>query len=142
MGQRIEILTEAERAWVAENVARARDLGRKYGGDPETSSAPSLAALDAIWSVFGAHLRSSGEDPNFLINMIGLAFGQRLVDELGLEWAVVTDEHGTEIAVHGQPNDILVFPTNAMAKRWTSGDENFVVDLYTAMAGDLRRLGR
>jgi hypothetical protein len=58
------------------------------------------------------------EDPNPFINAIGSAFGQALVDALGLEWAVVSDEHGTEIAVHGQPGDILVFPPNLVAKRF------------------------
>ena len=140
MATKVEDLTDSEQAWVAENVARARDLGRKYGGDPDDSTAPSLVALDAIWSTFGAHLRQSGEDPNVLINMIGLAFGQRLVDELGFSWGIVTDEYGTEIAVHGQPHDMVICPCNLIGKRWANGDDQFVAQLFTAMVADILRL--
>lgn len=52
-----------------------------------------------------------------MINALGLAFGQYLVDRLGLVWKLVEDEHGTEVAVHGQVGDVLVFPPNLVAKR-------------------------
>jgi len=37
--------------------------------------------------------------------MIGLSFGQRLVDDFGLRWVVIADEHGTEIAVYREADD-------------------------------------
>ena len=38
--------------------------------------------------------------------MFGVAFGQYLVDDLGLSWKVVEDQYGTEMAV--SPNGWLV----------------------------------
>ena len=59
------------------------------------------------------------------------------VDDLGLAWVVATDEHGTEIAVHGEPGDVLIYPTNLVAKRWTSGEDRFIEPLFAAMRADL-----
>lgn len=123
--------TAAERRWIDENVARARSLAEKYGGDT------SLRALDVVWEAFSSRMRETGADPNALINMIGLAFGQRLVDDLGFEWAVVTDEGGTEIAVHRADGDVLVFPTVTVAKRWERNEGAFLVRLYEAMRADI-----
>src|SRR5262245_55438096 len=140
MGRKIEAPNLAERDWIAANVGLALAMARPYGGDSETTTAPTLPALDLVWDIQGAMIRDERTDPNPLINMVGLAFGQRLVDELGLEWAVVTDEYGTEIAVHGEPGDILVFPTNLVAKRWESGEASFLAKLYPKMRDDILRL--
>ena len=68
MATKLEPPNGNELAWIADNVARGRAMAEKYGG------------LDAVWTAFGASLRDSKDDPNFLINMIGLALGQRFVD--------------------------------------------------------------
>jgi hypothetical protein len=41
---------------------------------------------------------------------------------------VVTDAAGTEIALYGQPGDILIYPTNAVAKRWVTHEIGFLPD--------------
>lgn len=127
-----------ELAWIADNVAKATELANKYGGDEATAPA-TLAGLDAVWVTLGTALRESGEDPNFFINMVGLAFGQYLVDTVGVAWVLATDEHGTEIAVHGQPGDILVYPTNFVAKRWESGEAEFLAQVGSQMVADISR---
>jgi hypothetical protein len=81
--------------------------------------------LDAAYLAwFKQHIRET-EDPNPIINSFGLSFGQYLVDNLSLNWVVVSDEQGTEIAVHGQPGNILVFPPNLVAKRYVQGKTDF-----------------
>jgi hypothetical protein len=112
-------------------------MAHKYGDDPEGLPCPTLAALDTVWTTFGGALRESGDDPNAIINMIGLAFGQVLVDRLGLAWVVATDEHGTEIALHGELGDLLVYPTNLVGKRWASGEDKFLDALGTQMIADI-----
>src|SRR5262245_56372508 len=42
-----------------------------------------------------------------------------------MRWVVVTDEHGTDIAVHGAPGDVLVFPTSVIGKRIAGGESCF-----------------
>lgn len=137
---RFEPLNEGERAWVADNIAKACAFAKKYGGDPETVETASLAGLDRVWCLFTANLRETGTDPNHVINMIGLAFGQHLATACGLSWVVATDEHGTEIALHAQPGDILIYPTNLVAKRWTASEGAFMEELFAHMETDIARM--
>src|SRR3954463_11862911 len=91
----LEPLTEAEIQWVRTTVAALGeqevrshdidDLGRHYD------------------ELLGGWLRireSDRPDPNTVITQIGLAFGQYVVDQVGLEWVVATGARGTEIALH------------------------------------------
>lgn len=132
--ERVEPLNDAERAWVAGMVDAARavlkDTGIRQDGEIDAES------LDELW----AQLRSEPqENPNDAINLVGLAFGQVLVDRFGLEWAVVTDKQGTEIAVRG-PSAFTVFPTNFLGKRYESGDTGFLAPFADHVGDTLRKL--
>jgi uncharacterized protein DUF3806 len=143
--QEIEAPNERELEWVQSHLAVARHLAALHTGN-EDALLPDVHLLDEIFAAWLEAWRtqppSEREDPNLLINAIGLAFGQALVDELRLEWAIVTDEHGTEIAVHGQPGDILVFPPNLVAKRFETGDTGFLVPIYDEIVKQVRALGK
>lgn len=132
---------EAEERWIAANLRRALHLGREHG-DPATSIAPSLAALDRAWAVGCAELRESNGDPNPLIQALGIAFGQHLLERHGLEWVVATDPVGTEMAVYGEIGEVLVYPLNLVAKRWQRTEGAFLVALAAAMDADLATLRR
>lgn len=56
-----------------------------------------------------------------------------------LRWVDASHALGTEIAVHGQPGDILLYPTNVVAKRWVAHEYGF---LPTLVAAALERLGQ
>jgi hypothetical protein len=125
--EQVEPLPDAERAWVAENVRVARSA---IGGelDPE--------GLDELW----ARLRADEElDPNDSVNLVGLALGQLLVDRSAVEWVVLTDAHGTEIAVRG-PSDFTVFPTNVVAKRYETGETGFIAPFVAEVERTLGEL--
>ncbi len=130
MSEQVEPLNDAEREWVAAHVAAAR----RALGEAELSP----TALDELWE------QTRGTEPseqNDRVNVVGLALGQHLVDRFGLECAVFSDEQGTEIAVRG-PSDFTVFPTNFVAKRYETGEtqfiEPFVAELERTL-GSLRR---
>jgi hypothetical protein len=138
---KVEELTTDETEWIEENLSVARELGRKYGADPDDSRVPSLEALDAIWTAFGTHVRQADEDPTFLINLIGVAFGQRLVDELGLKWGLVNHEDGSDVVVHGA-GGVIVSILDEIAQRWDDGEDEFIVKLFAKIsAGSKRRKG-
>jgi Domain of unknown function (DUF3806) len=142
-GQQIEAPNDSEKAWVETNLGLARELVSASGGRAPDSGSPAPAALDAAFAAwFGQwHVGSAeGDDPNVFINAFGIAFGQRLIDDLALRWAVVTDADGTELAVHGQPGDLLVFPANAVAKRFTAGETGFFEPLYDGIRSEVERL--
>jgi hypothetical protein len=83
--------------------------------------------LDQVSSFYDTLLRSwtdsppeTRSDPNASINIIGTAFGEHLVRRTPMKWVVATDSFGTELAVHDAASDLLVYPANAVAKRWTA----------------------
>lgn len=56
--------------------------------------------------------------------------------------AAATDEHGTDLALHGQPGDVLIHPTNATAKRVVADEAGFFTPLLTAMRSSVEELRR
>jgi len=134
VAQRISELNDVERAWVDDNVAAARryveDAGVPVDGQPLDP-----ANLDAAWSFWLDAWPAGEEDPNPVINALGMALGQYLVDRLGLDWKLVEDEDGTEVAIHGQPGDVLVFPPNLVAKRLKTRE----VDFFVPVAGEIEQ---
>ena len=139
MDKKVSDLTAAEIAWVDENVARARELVATTARSLRPDERLSPEGLDAAWSEWIAGWRI-GEDPNPVINALGLALGKYLVDRLELSWKVVTDEYGTEIAIHGQPGDIFIFPTNLVAKRFESRTTGFFVPVAAEIETSVTKL--
>ena len=135
MTQRISELNEAERAWVDDNVAAARRYVEDAGHPLKGNRTLDPAALDAAWAFWLRAWPAGEEDPNPVINALGMALGQYLVDRLGLAWKLVEDEFGTEVAVHGQPGDVLVFPPNLVAKRL----DTRTVGFFVPVAGQIER---
>ena len=135
MTQRISELSVAERAWVEDNVAAARRYVLDAGVAVDGNGALDPPALDAAWSFWLQAWPAEEEDPNPVINALGIALGQYLVDRLGLDWKVVEDEYGTEVAIHGQPGDVLVFPPNLVAKRL----ESRTVGFFVPVAGQIEQ---
>ena len=79
-----------------------------------------------------------------MVLALGTAFGQQLADGLGLRWVIASDEHGTDLALHGQPGDILAFPISSIAKRCEKREFECFSSLYDRLREDIenrRRLG-
>lgn len=131
----------AELNWIHENVQSVQGLIRELNVATHGVLADP-SALDAAYAAWYAQHDRETENPNAMINAFGLAFGQYLVANLALTWAVVSDGQGTEIAVHGQPGDILVFPLNLVAKRYTKGEMRFFQSLYDQTRQQIEGLRR
>lgn len=130
-----EDVTAAESAWIAERLSDAVRLCAVSGVEDLT---PEL--LDEAWTS-GLSAAASG-DPNGLINAIGIAFGQVLVDRLGFRWVIATDDYGTDLGVVAAEGtgDVLVYPANFVAKRFEERRTAFVVESVHLIATDLRRI--
>jgi hypothetical protein len=116
MTQRVDELNEAERAWIASLLAELH-------ADRVEIERDSLSEyFDRLRHGWFSTRRRKRPDPNPIVNRTGAGLGDLLVRSLGLRWAIVTDEYGTEMAVHGDVGDILLFPMNAVGKRWVDDD--------------------
>lgn len=132
MSQQVTDVNEGERNWIGENlqIMKALVIDTLAAGPDDWLTSTNLDQVYRAW--LAAHQRGV-EDPNPMINAFGIAFGQLFVNVLGLEWKVVTDQYGTEIAVHGQPGDVVVFPTNLVAKRYEKNEAGFFESLFSSM---------
>ena len=136
--QKIEPVSDGERAWIAESIQSAYSIVLRYSpGDKDDVS--SLDALDRAFKAFCEHAdRTDGTTVNAVINAIGIAFGQYLIDHLGMEWAAVTDQFGCDLAVVGMRGtaDFLVFPPNFVAKRWERKEVDFLKRSFEGIAAE------
>lgn len=114
--------------WIANNLAATRELIAEFN-DSVAEIEPSL--LDSAFAAWLSRHEPDTEDPNPVINAFGIAFGQYLVEQLQLTWTVASDKYGTEMAVHGQPGNILIYPLNLVAKRYTARETGFFVPLFS-----------
>jgi ribosomal protein S16 len=126
--------TDAERTWIRDQLEGVLAFVGAYS--PEDAGKPvTLAILDrawAAWLVEGAH---GTDEVNAAINVVGIRFGQFLVDEAGFQWVIATDEHGTDLAVLALPRrgDVLVYPANFVAKRCDRRETNFLAAAFDAI---------
>ena len=139
MPQKILKPNASEEKWIQANLGLGQELVRTFA--PSSAGAPaSLRSLDEAFAAWLAQHDPAKEDPNPMINAFGIAFGQHFVDKLHFSWAVVSDEHGTEMAVHGSPGDIIVYPPNFVAKRYTSKATGFFESTFAEMKRDVERV--
>jgi Domain of unknown function (DUF3806) len=101
-------LSDEDADWVESLVATLGTLGIAL--DP--------VALDE----FLEHARPSwtlaGSDPQPLINLVGAGIGHHLATALAMRWVYVTDRRGQRLALYGESKKTLVFPLDAVARRW------------------------
>jgi hypothetical protein len=138
--QRIEPLNDAEQRWVSAEVGNARTLVDQLSpGDAGARLTP--AVLDRAYKAARASAGQDADAANAIINSVGMAFGQYLVEQLGFKWVAVFDKDGSEIAVVALPGqaDMLVFPPNLVAKRWASGTTDFLGFVYKGIEEELRK---
>jgi len=123
-------INKAEQVWIENNLTAVRSLITSLDG---SDGAITPDALDRAYEAWFSGHRSDTEDPNPMINAFGIAFGRHLVDTLTLQWAIVKEQGRSDLAVVGQPGDIVVVPANLVAKRYTRGETGFFSALYQEM---------
>jgi hypothetical protein len=139
MEQEILELSQPEREWLARNLALVRDLVQGFAGKEEPRWLVPANLDQGYRSWHSVHKRGK-EDPNPVINAFGIAFGQYLIDSLGLEWKLAKDKDSTELVVHGAVGEILLFPTNLVAKRYVSGQLDFFLPLSQSISEEVNRI--
>jgi len=143
MNQTIDPINPYEAAWIKSQLENAEKFVEGFSPSaPEYSL--TLAALDRAFAAWTASEPAAVDVVNAIINYVGVAFGQALVDGIGLKWVIAADEQGSELAVFGLPGrgDILVYPLNFVAKRWERRETNFLEDAYQLIGDDVRSVYR
>ena len=141
MEQKIESPTEQEIAWIAMQLKGASKFIGIYLPS-ESDDSLSLAKLDRAFALWLKEKETKSEIVNAVINRVGVAFGQHLVDNLGFKWVVASDKQSVELAVYALPGngDVLKYPANLVAKRWERGEIEFLEPSYDKIAAQVKRL--
>jgi hypothetical protein len=132
-----EPLTDAEQAYLSNQLTTAAVIARGYTAREE--ELPSLASLDATWRAWHNDTSEARVDANAFVNAIGAALGQHLVRDLSLDWAIISDDFGTDLGLFGEPGAITVFPVNMLVKRIDEA-ESPVRRLHEATLENVRRV--
>jgi Domain of unknown function (DUF3806) len=138
---KIESINEKEHAWIKAQLENASNFVE--GFSPGESGQPlTLAVLDQAFAAWVASEPTGTNLISAIINYLGIAFGQALVDGIGFQWIIATDDHGSDLAVHGLPGrgDILVYPVNFVAKRWERREINFLEDAYRKITHNVQEV--
>ena len=113
-------LTDGEEQWVAAHARYGRDLG----ADP-TDVASIEEFFDAQLAA-NAEGRLAPEDANAIINVIAVLLGEHLRMTANVDWAIVTDEFGTDLCVYRPENQWTFFPQSSVAKRWETKESGWI----------------
>jgi hypothetical protein len=139
MSPKLSQLNQNERAWIESQIDCASQFVSVFS--PIQTDAPlSLANLDRAFAAWLATDERDTKIVNSIINCVGITFGQSLVDGAKLRWVIASDDHGTDLAVHGLPGkgDILVYPANFVAKRWERKETFFLESSYSQIEEQTR----
>jgi hypothetical protein len=141
MDRSFDPLSETESRYLGEQLARARDFALAF--DPQAEGGrPSLDSLDRA---FEEYLASSGGEPsdaNEVVQAVGAVFGAELVEGLGFQWVIATDDYGTDLAVLARPGrgDVAIFPAEFVAKRYECREAPFLVTAFAEISRHLREI--
>ena len=119
---------EAKRQWV---------LGH-YERDPIASYATVEAKLLLLDTILSNNWVESNETVK--LQALGVAFGDALVQELGLTWAAIEDEYGCDAALVLNGTSVKVFPLTSISKRIEAGETVDVRALFAAACSTIRRV--
>lgn len=128
---KLEALQPREREWLRQKL----DSVNTYISSllPEFSGAKIDAGLlDRLWTAWMAAEPDDNETTANFLQAFGVAFGQLLVDEIGFEWAIFTDESGTGIAVHAPSatSNTCIVPIDFVLTQYENGENAFVAQTY------------
>lgn len=143
MKQRIDPINANEAAWIKAQLENAAKFVEGFS-PVDSGQALTLSALDRAFAAWVATEPAEIDLINAVINYVGIAFGQALVDGMKLQWVIATDEQGSDLAVYGLPGrgDVLVYPANFVAKRWERHEVSFLEKAYQQMGQDIRGIFR
>jgi hypothetical protein len=76
------------------------------------------------------------------LQCLGIALGDALVQELGMEWVMVEDEKGRDPAIRMPGTTVILFPLTMISKRIERGETVDVGDLFRGVATRARELAQ
>jgi hypothetical protein len=129
-------LTPEMKSYLADRLLDARRLVRKYL--PSTADSPfDAGVLDEVLDNWRAKTGAK-EKPDSLIEALGFAFGQGLVDSLPLQWQVWSDSAGEELTVISRKYLINAYPLVTAERAYTDQKRGSFQGVRTIVIKELK----
>lgn len=102
----------------------------------------TLQVLDRVFAAWLAQDSGDNAEANAAINVVGIRFGQFLVDGAGFRWVIAADKAGSDLAVLALPGrgDVLIYPANFVAKRWEQRQSHFLAEAFDSIRRQLEQI--
>jgi len=134
--QKITALTGVDQKRLADQ----RAIIEKFLGDEDSKNKYKTAAgkLGTIRAVL--HASVFKRDQTYELQCLGIVLGDAFVQELGMEWVIVEDEHGRDPAVRMPNTSIILYPLTMVSKRVERGEQVDVFELFNGTAARVKDL--
>ena len=118
---------EAKRSWVRDHYDESSR--HKYGN------------LEGKLTLLGTILANDWIRPDETLKLqcLGATFGDALVQQLGMEWAVVDDEYGRSLCVVMPDAPVRAFPMTMISKRVEDGETIDIPELFDGVCRTIEK---
>ncbi|HXT58917.1 MAG TPA: DUF3806 domain-containing protein [Pirellulales bacterium] len=134
-------LAEKEWTWVRSQLDAVPVFIEAYS--PDDAGRPiTLQMLDRIFASWLTQDIRDNAQVNAAINIVGVQFGQLLVEAAGFQWVIATANGHSDLAILALPRrgDVLVYPANFVAKRWEKRESNFIAEAFEAIRQQVEQI--
>ena len=134
--QRITALTDGDR----QRLQNQRAVVERYLGDEDSREKykTTVGKVGTIHAILQGHVFKPEETHE--LQCLGIVLGDAFVQEKGMEWVIVEDEHGRDPAIRLPKTSIILFPITMISKRVERGEEVDVFDLFNWTAARVDEL--
>jgi len=131
MTPKIVKANEEEIAWINMKLEAAGLFIKTFSPD-DAGKEITLTILDKAFTAWMATDPTDVQQINEVLDNVGIVLGQKIVDNLGLNWVTAKDQNDVDLAVFGYPNkgDILFYPVKLIAQGFERKETNFIENLY------------
>ncbi|MDQ8192669.1 DUF3806 domain-containing protein [Roseibacillus persicicus] len=135
VSQEVVPVNVAESRQFADWAAKAVEFLNVYG-PPESDN--ELKQYDGAFKAWqGSKVKKYSDQE--VINLLGAYLGQRLVQDLDMEWVMVTDKYGQDYAVQHKVSKLMGFPFSSVMKRIEDGESDFLHGVYHILKNELEK---
>jgi Domain of unknown function (DUF3806) len=114
---------------------------RYLGGEDSTKKYKTVAGkLGTIRAILQGNIFK--REQTYELQCLGIVLGDAFVQELGMEWIMVEDEHGSDPGVRMPKTSIIIFPMTMISKRIEAGEQVDVFDLFNKVTTQVEELVR
>lgn len=115
---KLEDLTPEMKKHISDKLKEAELLIIKYNGQLPPSKYDANT-LDLVFDKWRQSKDSKKETSEFVVEALGAAFGQNIVNSLNCDWQVLTDHYGSDLAVIHKKYKVNGFPFSSAEKAYT-----------------------